>query len=71
MTVVIETTPESDVLLQQEAARRGLTVEVLAKELFQEMLEDLEDAADANRAISETNSDDWVSLDEVRRAVRG
>jgi hypothetical protein len=35
------------------------------------MLEDLEDAAGANRVTSETNPDEWVSLDEVRRSVRG
>jgi len=71
MTFTIETTPEREMLLKQEAARRGLSVDELAKILWDELLEDLEDAASAERVLANTNPNQWRSLDELRKAVRG
>ena len=71
MTLVIETTPGDEMLLQQEAVRRGVSREVLARELLREALEDLEDAADAARVLEGSNPQEWASLDDLRRAVRG
>lgn len=71
MTFTIETTPASEALLQQVAKERGLSVEQLAKVLWEEMMEDLEDAAQAERILANTNPAEWRSLDELRQAVRG
>ena len=71
MTLTIEATRKHTAILEQEAQRRGQSVEFIANELFLEIVEDLEDAADANRILRETDPSTWHSLDELRKVVRG
>jgi hypothetical protein len=71
MSLVLETTPELDARLEKEAERRGVSVDALVNLLMDEMLEDMEDAADAQAIIHNTNPDEWRSLDDLRKAVRG
>ena len=71
MTLTLETTPEREVLLKREAARRGLSAAEFAQSLLDEMLEDLEDDARAAHILENTDPSEWRSLDELRRAVRG
>lgn len=69
MTFTIDTTPETEALLQQEAVRRGASLEEVARTIFAEALEDLEDVADARNALSASNPQEWRSLDELRSAT--
>lgn len=53
MTFTIETTPERELILEQEAKRRGLSMEQFARSLFEEAIEDLEDAITADRIAAD------------------
>ena len=69
MTLIIEVAPERQTLLDEEAARRGVSPAELAGALLDEMLEDLEDVAEARRRLAQTKPEEYRTLDDLRKAL--
>lgn len=69
MTLTIDLPADRQEILNSEAARRGVSPEQLATDLFDEWLEDLADVENARRVLGEGDLSDCYTLDDLRKAV--
>jgi hypothetical protein len=64
----IEVAPETEAQLQAEAARRGLPLARIIGELLDDLIQDREDAQDAQCILAGGDLSDCYTLDDLRKA---
>jgi len=69
MTITIEVAPETEARLQQEASRRGVPIEHVAGEMLDDLLQDIEDAHEAQAILAGGDLSDCYTLNDLRRAL--
>jgi hypothetical protein len=65
---VIEVAPETKALLQEEAARRELSLAQVIGEMLDDLAQDKEDAEEAQRILAGGDLSDCKTLDDLRKA---
>ncbi len=68
MTLQIEVAPETEAWLQAQAAATGQAPEAMAARLFSELIEDLQDAEEARRALAEPG--DNIPWEQVKAEIQ-
>lgn len=70
MTLMIKVALETQVTLQEEAARKGISMEQVAAAILDETLQEREDLAEAQRRLADGNLDDCYTLDDLRHSLK-